>query len=117
MTTTNVLAWVHFARQPSELYNANLTDGSEGELTSQAASASLGDVAGQVVTAIEVQASDGSILNYLGITDSSGGQTLRVGGGERDSVSQSSNSNLNACVQNLGIMVERGMTLDAKTAD
>jgi len=119
MTNTAVGAWVHFARQPSELYIATGTDSASTtfELVSQSAGASLGDVAGQVVTGIDMQASTGSILTYMQITGSDGAQVLNVKGGERSSAIQVTNSNLNICVQNLSIAVERGMTLNVLTAD
>ena len=118
MTTTAVAAWVHFARQPSELYLATGTDSASAsfELISESAGASLGDVAGQVVTGIDVQASDGSILTLIQITDSSGGQRLNVKGGERPAF-QTMNGNMNLSLNNLGITVARGMTLNAQTLD
>ena len=114
MTTTVTFAWVHFTNSPPELYLATVTDGNATELVSQAAAASLGDVAGQVINKIEAQVSDGSILTYMQITDSSGGQTIRVLGGERDG---GTDGNLNMCIEPLNIMVERGMTLNVLTAD
>lgn len=120
MTDTTVMVWVHFARNPSELYLATGTDSADTtfELTSQSAGASLGDVAGQVITGMDAQASDGSILTYLQITDSAGGQTLQVKGGERlGAGGQSINSNVNICLYNLSILVQRGQTLNALSLD
>ena len=118
MTDTVVMAWVHFARNPSELYIATATDGAEKELVSQSAGASLGDVAGQTVIGIDVQVSDGSVLTYLQITDSSGGQTINIKGGERlGAGGQAQHSNLNICAMGLSIPVERGQTLNAMTAE
>ena len=114
MTDTVVYAWVHFARAPSELYLATATDGNEKELTSQSAGASLGDVAGQVITGIDAQVGDGSILTYLQITGSDGAQIINVKGGERG---QGTNSNLNMCLQNMSIAVVRGQTLVVNTAE
>ena len=116
MTDTVVLAWVHFANAPPDLYLATATDGSEKELVSQSAGASIGDVAGQVISQIDVQVGDGSILTYTQITDSSGGQVLNVKGGER-SATQSTYGNINTCITNLSIAVQRGMTLVVNTAD
>lgn len=116
MTNTVALAWVHFQRAPSELYVATATDGTEKELLSQAANASLGDVAGQVVTGIDVQVGDGSILVYTQITGADGAQVLNVKGGER-SATQAPYSNMNACIEPLSIPVVRGMTLNVLTAD
>jgi len=114
LTTTINYAWVHFARAPSELYLATSTDGAEKELVSQSAGASLGDVAGQVVTGIDVQISDGSILTYLQITGSDGAQVINIKGGER---MFGMNSNLNLCMQNMNIPVVRGQTLVVMTAN
>jgi hypothetical protein len=116
MTDTVVLAWVHFNTAPPELYLATATDGSEKELVSQSAGASLGDVAGQVVNAISVQAGDGSILDYVQITGSDGAQVINVKGGER-SPAQSAYGNKNACITDIAIPVVRGMTLVVKTTD
>lgn len=120
MSDTTVMAWVHFARNPSELYLATGADSGDTtyELTSQSAGASIGDVAGQVITGIEAQATDGSILTYLQITDSAGGQTLQVKGGERLAAGgQSTMSNVNMCALNLSILVQRGQTLNVLTLD
>ena len=120
MTDTTVMAWVHFARNPSELYLATGADSADTsfELVSQNAGASIGDVAGQVITGIEVQAGDTSILTYIQITDSAGGQTLQIKGGERLSAGgQSMSSNVNICAYNLSILVQRGQTLNALTLD
>jgi hypothetical protein len=114
MTNTVVLAWVHFARAPSELYAATATDGVVKELVSQSASASIGDVAGQVITSIEMQAGDGSILTYAQITGSDGAQVINIKSGERGT---GTNSNLNLCQHNMAITVVRGMTLNVLTAD
>lgn len=120
MTNTVAMAWVHFARSPSELYLKTGADDASTtfELVSQAAGASIGDVSGQVITGIDAQVGDGSILTYLQITDSSGGQTLQVKSGERISAGgQAPDSNMNACITPLSILVERGMTLNVLTAD
>jgi hypothetical protein len=114
MTDTVVLAWVHFARAPSELYLATATDGTEKELVSQSGGASLGDVAGQVVTGIDCQVGDGSILTYLQITGSDGAQEINIKSGERTA---GTNSNLNLCMQKMNMAVVRGQTLVVKTAD
>lgn len=117
MANTVAMAWVHFQRAPSELY---LKTGANGalELLSQAASASIGDVAGQVITGIDLQCSDGTILNYMQLTGSDGAQVIRVLGSERIGAGgHSENSNLNLCVQPLSILVERGMTLNTNTSD
>ena len=116
MTDTVVLAWVHFNSAPPELYLATATDGSEKELVSQAAAASLGDVAGQVVNAISLQSGDGSILDYVQITGSDGAQVINVKGGERNPA-QTAFGNKNICIQNIAIPVVRGMTLVVKTTD
>ena len=117
MANTVAMAWVHFRNAPSELYLKSGANGSL-ELVSQAASASIGDVAGQVITGIDVQCSDGTILNYLQITGSDGSQVLRVLGSERVGAGgHSENSNLNLCVHPLSILVERGMTLNTNTSD
>ena len=118
MTSTVAMAWVHFQRAPSELYLATATDGAEKELVSQAANASLGDVAGQVITGIDVQLGTGSILTYVSITASDGGEVLNVKGGERlGAGGTTSNNNVNASLGPLSISVERGMTLNVLTAD
>ena len=120
MTNTVAMAWVHFNRSPSELYLATGTDHASTtfEIVSQSAGASIGDVAGQVITGIDAQVGDGSILTYLQITDSSGGQTLQVKSGERLAAGgMTQHSNLNACITPLSILVERGMTLNVLTAD
>ena len=118
MTDTVVLAWVHFNTAPPELYLGTATDGTEKELVSQSAGASIGDVAGQVVTGIEVQCSDGTILNYMQITASDGGQVIQVKGAERLGAGGSAtHSNVNLCVTPLSIPVERGMTLNVNTSD
>jgi len=118
MTTTKAFAWVHYTRAPSELYLATATDGSVKELVSQSAGASLGDVAGQVVSGIDVQVGDGSIATYIQITGSDGGQVINIKGGERlSSGGATPHSNMNLCVDNLSIGVERGMTLNILTAD
>lgn len=114
MTNTVVFSWVHFARAPSELYLATVTDGTEKELVSQSSGASLGDVAGQVITGIDVQCGDGSILTYLQITGSDGAQVINIKGGERF---VGTNSNLNMCMQNMSINIVRGMTLVVDTAE
>jgi len=118
MTDTTALAWVHFQRAPSELYLKTGADGAEFELVSQAASASLGDVAGQVISGIDVQLGTGSILTYVSITASDGGEVINVKGGERLGAGGSTtNGNINACLSPLSILVERGMTLNVLTAD
>lgn len=120
MTSTAALAWVHFNRAPSELYLATGTDSASVtfELLSQSAGASIGDVSGQIITGIDVQVGDGSILTYIQLTDSSGGQSLQVKSGERlGAGGQGQYSNLNACIMPLSIMVERGMTLNVLTLD
>ena len=117
MANTVSMAWVHFQRAPSELY---LKTGANGtlELLSQAASASLGDVAGQVITGIDVQCSDGTILSSLNITGSDGAEVRNVKGGERLGAGGAvTNSNMNMCVGPLSIPVVRGMTLNTTTAD
>ena len=117
MANTVVMAWVHFQRAPSELYLKTGANGSL-ELLSQAASASLGDVAGQVITGIDVQCSDGTILTSLNITGSDGAEVLNVKGGERLAAGGASpNSNVNMCLDSLSIAVARGMTLNTTTAD
>jgi hypothetical protein len=116
MTNTAALAWVHFTNAPSELYLATTTDGAEKELTSQSAGAAIGDVAGQVISGIDAQVGDGSILTYVQITDSSGGQTINVKGGER-SPTQSAFGNMNITLAGLSIPVQRGQSLNAMTAD
>ena len=115
MTDTKCFAWVHFARAPSELYLATATDGTAKELVSQSAGASLGDVAGQVVTGIDIQVGDGSIALYSQITASDGGQVIQIKGNER--TTGSTYSNMNICASNLSISVERGMTLNILTSD
>jgi hypothetical protein len=117
MTTTNVLAMVHFAAQPPDLYLATATDGTAKELVSQAAGASLGDVAGQTVTWITVQASDGSVLDNIEILDAAGGQLIQVLGGERGGSTSSKDANFNIDVLNIALPVKRGMVLNALTAD
>jgi len=118
MTDTTVLAWVHFNNAPPELYLATATDGTEKELVSQSAGASLGDVAGQVVTQIDVQAGDTSILDYTQITGSDGAQVINVKGGERLAAGGSTPyGNTNTCIVNIAIPVVRGMTLVVKTTD
>ena len=118
MSNTVAMAWVHFARSPSELYLATGCDGATFELVSQSASASIGDVSGQVITGIDVQVGDGSTLTYIQLTDSSGGQQLQVKSGERVSAGGSvPNSNMNACITPLSILVERGSTINVLTAD
>ena len=120
MTNTMAMAWVHFARNPSELYIATGADSADTtfELLSESASASLGDVAGQVITGIEIQVGDTSILTYVQITDSAGGQTLQIKGGERLSAGgQTIASNMNMCANNLSILVQRGQTLNVLTLD
>lgn len=119
MTTTNVLAWVHFAAQPSDLYLATATDGTAKELVSQAAGASLGDVAGQIVTGVDVQASDGSVLEFIQIKDAAGGQKIQVMAGERVGAGTTSSyeANMNLNLRSLNIQVERGMVLEATTTN
>jgi len=117
MANTVSMAWVHFQRAPSELY---LKTGANGalELVSQAASAALGDVAGQVITGIDVQCSDGTILSSLNITGSDGAEVLNVKGGERLAAGGTvPNNNMNMCISPLSIPVVRGMTLNTVTAD
>ncbi len=114
MTSTVVYAWVHFARAPSEMYLGTATDGTEKELVSQSAGASLGDVAGQVITGIDCQVGDGSILTYLQITGSDGAQVINIKAGER---MFGVDSNLNLCMQQMNIPVVRGQTLVVNTAD
>jgi hypothetical protein len=114
MTTTDAYAWVHFRQAPPELYLVTATDGNVTELVSQSAAASIGDVAGQVIMKIESQVSDGSILTYMQLTDSSGGQTWQSKSGERFGGKY---GNLNLCADPLNIYVERGMTLNVLTAD
>ena len=120
MTNTTVMMWVHFARNPSELYLATGADSADTtfELVSQSAGASIGDVAGQVITGFEAQAGDGSVLTYIQITDSAGGQTLQIKGGERlANGGQTLSSNANICSYNLSILVQRGQTINALTKD
>jgi len=114
MTDTVVMAWVHFHRAPSELYLATATDGAEKELVSQSAGASLGDVAGQVISQIDIQAGDGSVLTYMQITGSDGAQEINIKAGERIN---GTDSNLNLCMPNMGIPVVRGQTLVVMTAN
>ena len=116
MTNTQVCSWVHFTNAPSELYLATATDGAEKELVSQSSGAALGDVAGQVISGMDFQVGDGSILTYIQITDSSGGQTINVKGGER-SATQSAFGNMNITLAGLSIPVHRGQSLNAMTAD
>jgi len=116
MTTTKVLAWIHFANQPSDMYLATVTDGTPKNLVTLAASAELGDVAGQVVTGYDVQCADGSVLDYIEIVDASGGQTIQNMGGERE-VLGTPDSNLNLSISNISIQVQRGMVIKANTAD
>ncbi|HIO21299.1 MAG TPA: hypothetical protein EYN18_02740 [Nitrospirales bacterium] len=117
MTTTKVMAWVHFAAQPSDLYLATATDATAKELVTLAAGASLGDVAGQIVTGVDVQVGDGSVLEFIEIKDAAGGQKIQVMGGERSVVSSSTEANMNLNLRDLNIHVERGMVLNATTAD
>ena len=120
MPNTVAMAWVHFARSPSELYLKTGADDAAVtfELVSQSASASIGDVSGQVITGIDVQVGDGSTLTYIQLTDSSGGQQLQVKSGERVSAGGSvPSSNMNACITPLSILVERGSTINVLTAD
>ena len=120
MTSTAVMCWVHFNRAPSELYLATGTDHATNtfELVSQNASASIGDVAGQVIVGMDFQAGAGSVLNFAQITGSDGAQVIRLFGGERLSAGgQSENSNMNICAAPLSILVERGMTLNVNTQD
>ena len=118
MTETKCFAWVHFARQPSDLYLGTATDGTAKELVSQSAGASLGDVAGQIVTGIDVQVGDGSIVTNIELVAADGGQVINIKGGERlGAGGQSTNSNLNLCAPGLSIPVMRGMVLNILTAD
>lgn len=118
MADQKVLAWVHFTRAPSELYLATATAGTEKNLVSQSAGAELGDVAGQVVTGIDIQVGDGGVLTYMQITASDAGQVINIKGGERLGAGGSTaNGNMNLCAQGLSIHVERGMTLNVKTAN
>ena len=118
MTATKVQAWVHFTRAPSELYIATTTDGAEKELVSQSSGAALGDVAGQIVTGIDIQLGAGSILTYMQITGSDGGQVINIKGGERLGAGGSTAyGNLNLCAQNLSIGVDRGMSLNVLTLE
>ena len=116
MTDTVVLAWVHFNTAPPELYLGTATDGTENELVSQSAGASIGDVAGQVISQIDLQAGDGSILDYVQITGSDGAQVINVKGGERNPA-QTAYGNTNICLTDISIPVVRGMTLVVKTTD
>lgn len=118
MADHKVMAWVHFARAPSELYLATTTAGTEKELVSQSSGAALGDVAGQVVTGIDIQVEDAGALVYSQITASDGGQVIHILGGKRLGAGGSAPySNLNLCAQNLSISVQRGMSLNVKTLD
>ena len=118
MSETKCFAWVHFARQPSDLYLGTATDGTAKELVSQSAGASIGDVAGQVITGIDIQVGDGSIATNIEIVAADGGQVINILGGERlGAGGQSQNSNLNLCAQGLSIPVMRGMVLNILTAD
>lgn len=120
MTNTVAMCWVHFARAPSELYLATGADSATVtfELKSQAANASLGDVAGQTIVGMDFQVGDGSTLTYAQITGADGAQVIRVLGGERISAGgQSQHSNMNMCVAPLSIPVVRGMTLNVLTLD
>lgn len=116
MTTTKVLAWIHFANQPSDMYLATVTDATPKNLVTFSAGAELGDVAGQVVTGYDVQCADGSVLDYIEIVDASGGQTIQTMGGERD-LTGSTDSNMNQSISNISIQVQRGMVIKANTAD
>ena len=118
MADHKVLAWVHFSRAPSELYLATTTAGTEKELVSQSSGAALGDVAGQVVSGIDIQVEDGGALVYSQITASDGGQVINILGGKRLAAGGSTpHSNMNMCAPNLSIPVERGMSLNVKTLD
>ena len=118
MADHKVMAWVHFNRAPSELYLASTTAGTEKALTSQSSGAELGDVAGQVVTGIDIQVEDAGALVYMQITASDGGQVINIKGGKRLAAGGSvPYSNLNMCAPNLSIPVERGMSLNVKTLD
>jgi hypothetical protein len=118
MANQKVLAWVHFQRAPSDLYMATATAGGEKEMLSQSSGASIGDVAGQVISGIDVQVIDGGVLTYAQITASDGGQVINMKGGERLAAGGSvPSSNLNMCAQGLSILVERGQTFNVMTAD
>jgi hypothetical protein len=118
MANHKVLSWVHFSRAPSELYMATSTAGTEKELVSQSAGAALGDVAGQVITGIDVQVEDAGALVYTQITASDGGQVINILGGKRLGAGGSAPySNMNMCAPSLAIAVERGMSLNVKTLD
>jgi len=117
MTTTVCMAWVEFAGQPAELFTASATDGTEKELTTNEGGVSLGDFAGQTIQRVTLQAGDGSTLNTVQIVDAAGGQLSQWIGIKRTPGAGSTYGSWNMKSQRVALKVERGMTLNATTAN
>jgi hypothetical protein len=109
---TTVLAFVHFKGNPNpELFDATIADNNTGELVSVANNTSLGTYFGQTMDAVQIQGSDGKIVQYGIVFNGDGGEIWAAQGGER-LANQLGNVNL-VMGPNMNVLVTRGMTLKA----
>jgi hypothetical protein len=108
---TTVLAFVHMKGQPPELFDATIADNATGELVSVANNTSLGTYFGQTLDSVQIQGSDGKIVQYGIVLNGDGGEVYAGQGGERLANAQ---GNVNLVMgPNMAIAINRGMTLKA----
>ena len=108
---TTVLAFVHLKGSPPELFDATIADNATGELVSAANDSSLGTYFGQTLDCVQIQGSDGKIVQYGIVLNGDGGEVYADQGGER-LANQLGNINLQMG-PNMNIPITRGMTLKA----
>jgi hypothetical protein len=115
MTTTDVLIWAETSSGPLFLFGNGITDGAATEITTQDTAQSIG-VAGQgsALLGLMIQCSDGSVLTDVELLDASGGQALKVRGGER---AAGLNGASNANIGGLSIPLHAGMQLKVTSAN
>lgn len=112
---TIYLAWVRFAGQPPELFSATIADAATGSLATSTASGSqgLGSFADQSVTGIQVQGSDGKLVETAQIIDGNGAELWAAIGSERSATGGSPQSgSLNLDISGMAWPVMRGMELN-----
>jgi len=116
MTTTQCLCWAEFQGGSAPiLFNGNITDGANTEITSFIGANSIGVFENSVLTGLQIQVGDGSILSAVNLIDSSGGTQVSWAGCERATSGCSPKWNLLA--KGLMIPISKGMTLKLTTTD
>ena len=108
---TTVLAFVHLKGAPPELFDATIANNNTGELVSASNDSSLGTYFGQTLDAVQIQGSDGKIVQYGIVFNGDGGEIWAAQGGER-LANQLGNVNL-VMGPNMNVPITRGMTLKA----